>query len=157
VWLSYFDLTRTNWKRNGSHMPQSTFLVILTQSDRKGNSSLQDFRQAGPTRRQADPLTLTKVLPRTCSRPCPRSYLFISLPIPLQLWCPHSANSSSTRQSGTIRCCISYRWSERAAIRNAPSNLCLMDRDVDSGILPRSPLTDNTLKYVASRRLSTYL
>lgn len=81
-------------------------------------------------------------------RPCPRSYLVLSLPIPFQLPYRHPAISSTveTRQSGTIHR-WSYRWSERAAIRNAPSNLSLMDRDADSGILPRSPLTDNTLKY----------
>ena len=55
-----------------------------------------------------------------------------------------------TWQSGTIHQAIhfiSHRWSERAVMRNAPSNLCLMGRDVDSGILPRSPLTDNTMLF----------
>ena len=147
VWLSYFDLTRTNYKFEKEQFPPVQIHISRNPLILPVNRPI--------------PSLLPKVLTRTYPLTPAPAHVLISLyllqPIPFQLRYPSPCQlfSSVTLQSGTIHR-LSYRWSERAAIRNAPSNLSLMDCDADSGILPRSPLTDNTFE-VFPRRLSTCL
>ena len=72
------------------------------------------------------PLQTRNVLPRT-HMPTPTSTPKFLTTISFQPWYPPAANSFSLaiRQSDPFHC-FSSRWSERAVLRNAPSNVCLM-------------------------------